>query len=59
MDIQNNLTHVRRFVIVPACPGCLVPLDIFMAYKFGMGFFGGTILVQGVLFEAIGIFLGF
>ena len=38
-------------------------LEIFiMAWKFGMGFFGGQILVQrffGVLFEAQGIFLSF
>ena len=39
-------------MIVLAYPGRLVPLEIFMARKFGMGFFG-------VLFEALGIFLGF
>ena len=37
-------------------------LEIFKAGKFGMGFFGGYVLVQGffgVLLEALGIFLGF
>ena len=34
---------------------------MFMARKFGMGFLGGQILVQGfrgVLFEVLGIFMG-
>ena len=39
-------------MIVLAYPGRIVPLEIFMARKFGMGFFG-------VLFEALGIFLRF
>ena len=33
-----------------------------MAWKFGIGFFGGYILIQGcfwVVFEALWIFLGF
>ena len=32
---------ILRFVIVPAYPGHIVPLEIFMARKFGMGFLGG------------------
>ena len=31
---------ISRFVIVPAYPGCVVPLEIFMAGKFSMGFLG-------------------
>ena len=33
-----------------------------MSWKFGMGFLGGYIVIQGVfwvLFEALGIFVGF
>ena len=40
----------------------LMALKILMAGKFGIGYFGGLILVQGlfgVLLEALGIFLGF
>ena len=49
-------------------PGRVVPLEIFVARKFGIGFLGGYILVQvlffflgggGGLFEALGIFLDF
>ena len=52
-------------------PGRVVPLEIFVARKFGIGFLGGYILVQGIffffwgggggggLFEALGIFLDF
>ena len=29
-------------MIVPAYPGRIVPLEIFTALKFGMGFFGGV-----------------
>ena len=32
---------ILRFVIVLEYPGRIVPLEIFMARKFGMGFFGG------------------
>ena len=32
---------ILRFVIVLAYPGRIVPLEIFMARKFGMGFLGG------------------
>ena len=49
-------------MIVSVYTGPVVPLEIFMGRKFGMGFFGGEILVQGifcVLFEAQDIFLGF
>ena len=38
---------------------CVCFLEIFLAPKFGMEFFGGLILVHnfwGVLFEALGIF---
>ena len=28
-------------MIVPSYPGCVVPLEIFIAYKFGIGIFGG------------------
>ena len=41
---------------------CFCFLEMFLAWKFGMGFLGGSILVQGFLgglFEALGIFLGF
>ena len=31
---------IWRFVIVPSYPGCLVPLEIFMAWKFGVRFLG-------------------
>ena len=40
---------------------CVCFLEIFLAPKFGMEFFGGLILVHnfwGVLFEAPGIFFG-
>ena len=40
---------------------CVCFLEIFLAPKFGMEFFGGLILVHtfwGVLFEALGIFGG-
>ena len=30
-----------RFMIVPSYPSRIVPLEIFMARKFGMGFFEG------------------
>ena len=51
-------------------PGRVVPLEIFVARKFGIGFLGGYILVQGIffsfwevggggVFEALGIFLNF
>ena len=49
-------------MIVPAYPGRVVPPEIFMSWKFGMGFLGGYIVIQGVfwvLFEALGIFVGF
>ena len=49
-------------MIVPAYPSRIVPLEIFMARKFGMGFFEGYILAQEffwVLFEALGIYFGF
>ena len=31
-------------------PGRVVPLEIFVARKFGIGFLGGYILVQGIFF---------
>ena len=49
---------IWRFVIDPVFRPLL---EIFMAWKFGVGFFGGWILVQGfwgVLFEALGISWG-
>ena len=32
-------------------PGRVVPLEIFEARKFGIGFLGGYILVQGIFFS--------
>ena len=32
---------ICTFLIVPSYPGSVVPLEIFMAWKFGMGFFWG------------------
>ena len=59
----------RQFLrMSPVYPGRVVPLEIFVARKFGIGFLGGYILVQGIffffwegggLFEALGIFLDF
>ena len=43
---------IWRFVIVPAYPGRIVPLEIFTALKFSMGFLGG-------LNFGPGIFLGY
>ena len=40
-------------MIVPAYPGHVVLLKIFMARKFGMGFFGGLILAQGFFWVLI------
>ena len=34
----------------PVYPGRVVPLEIFVARKFGIGFLGGYILVQGIFF---------
>ena len=34
--------------MIPVYPGRVVPLEIFVARKFGMGFLGGYILVQGI-----------
>ena len=48
--------------MIPAYPGCVVPLEIFMVRKFDMGFFGGLSFGPGILlglFEALGIFFGF
>ena len=36
--------------MIPVYPGRVVPLEIFVARKFGMEFFGGYILVQGTFF---------
>ena len=47
--------------MIPAYPGCVVPLEIFMVRKFDMGFFGGLSFGPGILlglFEALGIFFG-
>ena len=33
-------------MIVPAYPGCVVPLEKFMAWKFGLGFF--SVLFEGI-----------
>ena len=53
-------------MIVPAYAGHIVPLEIFMARKFGIGFFGGLNFSPGIFFfggggglEAQGIFGGF
>ena len=35
-------------------PGRVVPLEIFVARKFGIGFLGGYILVQGIFFFFLG-----
>ena len=35
-------------------PGRVVPLEIFVARKFGIGFLGGYILVQGIFFFFFG-----
>ena len=35
-------------MIVPAYPGRIVPLEIFTALKFGMGFFGGLNFGPGI-----------
>ena len=56
MGIQNN----QKIRAVPAYPGRVVPLEIFMARNISIGFLGGYILVQGcfgVSFEALGICL--
>ena len=51
--------------MIPVYLGRVVPLEIFVARKVGMGFFGGYILVQGTFFwggggfEALWIFLDF
>ena len=34
--------------MIPVYPGRVVPLEIFVARKFGIGFLGGYILVQGI-----------
>ena len=36
--------------MIPVYPGRVVPLEIFVARKFGIGFLGGYILVQGIFF---------
>ena len=36
--------------MIPVYLGRVVPLEIFVARKVGMGFFGGYILVQGTFF---------
>ena len=38
MDIQTALLKIRDS---SAYPGCVVPMEIFMAYKFGIGIFWG------------------
>ena len=40
-------------MIVPGYPGHVVLMEIFMAKKFGMGFFGGLILAQGFFWVLI------
>ena len=37
--------------MIPVYPGRVVPLEIFVARKFGIGFLGGYILVQGIFFS--------